>query len=80
MSFKPDTMPTFRFRVLFPALISAALFLFQPAAAQERPGLIRRVITHVLSPSPRLDSVYVFQPRPRWSVMLTNDLRRTGVS
>lgn len=73
-------MPTFRFRVLFPALISAALFLFQPAAAQERPGLIRRIITRVTSPSPRLDSAYVFQPRPRWSVMLTNDLRRTGVS
>ena len=39
-----------------------------PCSGQEKPGFIKRIVDRILAPSPKLDSAYIYQPRPRWNV------------
>ena len=50
-----------------------------PCTGQEKPGFIKRIVDRILAPSPKLDSAYIYQPRPHWNVSLSNSLRQTGV-
>ncbi len=49
-----------------------------PCSGQEQPGFFKRVLSRILAPSPKLDSAYIYQPRPHWNVSLSNSLRQTG--
>ena len=77
-------MVTLRSQIRRATLLVAGILLSTlagaPAAALDRSGWIRRVVERINAPSPRLDSAYIYQPKPRWNVTLSNDLRRTGMS
>ena len=63
-------------------LLALSLVLAGPdAIAQtEQMPFMKRVFTRLVYPPANRDTAAVWQPRPRWNVTLSGELRQTGVS
>ena len=57
-----------------------AFVVLCPLRAQEQKGFFGRVLDKIVAPSRELDPAAVYQPKPRWTLAVTGDLRQAGVS
>ncbi len=57
-----------------------SVFLTPGLVAQEKGGLVHRLLEKIRTPDRRYDAAYIYQPAPRWHVDVTSGIRRAGVS
>ena len=56
-----------------------SVFLTPGLVAQEKGGLVHRLLEKIRTPDRRYDAAYIYQPAPRWHVDVTSGIRRAGV-